>query len=168
MRDGACFHMSAVSPGWNPVFSGRCVHARTVLCNIRIFTFFFLCLDVRVVVVSVIHGEQLHISLREKPSHENVGENDVKERAWVTAHLGENEAEAEHAARNAENYQGIPQVVLILVIYNWPVRVMWPQTSARISTWPTTVTQIFTYTSNIKKKIAKVWSMVHSGHVWNC
>lgn len=53
------------------------MHARTVLCNIRIF---FLCLDVRVVVVSVIHGEQLHISLREKPSHENVGENDVKER----------------------------------------------------------------------------------------
>lgn len=78
-RDGACFHMSAASPGWNPVFSSRCVHARTVLCNIRIF--FFLSLDVRVVVVSVIHGEQLHISLREKPSHENVEENDVKERA---------------------------------------------------------------------------------------
>lgn len=78
---GACFRMSATSPGRNPVFSGRCVHARTALCNIRIFLFFFLCLDVRVVAVSVIHGEQLHISLREKPSHENVGENDVKERA---------------------------------------------------------------------------------------
>lgn len=79
-RHGVCFHMSTTSPGWNPVFSSRCVYARTVLCNIRIF-FPPLCLDVRVVVVSVIHREQLHIRLREKPSHENVGENDVKESA---------------------------------------------------------------------------------------
>lgn len=81
-RDGACFHMRARSPpGWNPVFSARCVHARTVVCNIRIFIFFSpLCLDVSVVAVSVIHGEQLHASLREKPTHENVGENDVKEK----------------------------------------------------------------------------------------
>lgn len=99
-------------------------------------------------VVSVIHGEQLHVRLREKPSHENVGENDVKERAWVTTHVGDKRAEAEQAAKNAENYQGIPQVVLICVIYSWPVRVMWPQTSARLSTWPTADTQVFKYNSS--------------------
>lgn len=76
---GHVFICARGPPGWNPVFSGRCVHARTVVCNISIF--FSLCLDVSVVAVSVIHGEQLHISLREKPTHENVGENDVKESA---------------------------------------------------------------------------------------
>lgn len=37
---GHVFICARAPPGWNPVFSGRCVHARTVVCNIRIFFFF--------------------------------------------------------------------------------------------------------------------------------
>lgn len=130
------------------------VCTRAQSCVISGF-FFSLCLDVSVVAVSVIHGEQLHISLREKPTHENVGENDVKESAWVTARVGENGVEAERAARNAENYQGKPQVVSILLIYSFSVRVMWPQTSAKTLMWPTTVTQICTYNTKHNDKNCK-------------
>lgn len=60
-----CFCMCEryLSYEWNSIFSRRCV----CVSNVSIFWS-----DVRVVGVSMIHREQLHISLREKQSRENV------------------------------------------------------------------------------------------------
>lgn len=45
------------------------------MCNISIF-----CSDVKGVRVSVIHGEQLHVGLREKRSHKNIKNVKLKNR----------------------------------------------------------------------------------------
>lgn len=52
---------------WNSAFNSRCVRVCAVVCNTSVF-----CSDVRGEGVSVIHREQLHAGLREKPSRENV------------------------------------------------------------------------------------------------